>query len=615
MSKIRTFAKAHKFVTIIIVAAIAWGAYAAYGAMTKAPTVTRYVVQAASQGTVIASISGSGQVQAQSTVSVKPQVTEMVTKIYVKPGEHVAAGQLLVQLDATNEEKALQQAELSLQSAELSLAELQQVATTTLLSDQSAVIKGQQSVVDASTTLAADYANGFDTLSSVFVNLQTVMSDAGDFVTGNNLSKSQQNPDAYVSIMPTYLQATTQTYTNAITPAYNAALAAYQTNLADYHASSRTADRTSLDALFSETLHTTQLVSASIKSINDLLNYVVNNYPKDNRLAPLPAITATYQTTYGNDLTAVNTNITSVQDAITGIANDENTFQNNQLSLEQASETLAELIAGPTQLQLASQQISIQSAQNSLATAQENVDGCSIRATIAGVVASVPSVVGEDVPSPAVTIVSDGQLAEVTLNEVDAAKVQLGNKATLTFDALPDVSLAGTVTEIDPVGTVSAGVVNYNVQIGFTQPANTSSTNLVKPGMSVTADIVTQADQNVIALPNAAIHTTNGASYVLEPATPLSAHDLAASQSGGIELPGGTKMVPVTVGISNDTQTEVVSGVNVGDQVVVQTIAATASTASPASTVGTNPLRALGGGAFGGGGSVRVQTGPARIGG
>src|SRR5665213_1862688 len=114
-----------------------------------------------------------------------------------------------------------------------------------------------------------------------------------------------------------------------------------------------------------------------------------------------------------------------------------------------------------------------------------------------------------------------------TLNEVDAAKVNVGDKATLTFDAFPNLSLAGTVVELDPVGTVSQGVVNYNVQIGFTQPADTSSTEMVKPGMSVTADIVTQVHQNVAAVPNAAVHTLNGASYVLEPATPVSVADLS----------------------------------------------------------------------------------------
>ena len=182
-------------------------------------------------------------------------------------------------------------------------------------------------------------------------------------------------------------------------------------------------------------------------------------------------------------------------------------------------------------------------------------------------------------------------------------KWSLGDQATLTFDALPNLSLAGTVVEIDPVGTVSQGVVSYNVQIGFSQPADTSSTNQVKPGMSVTANIVTQVDQNVIAVPNAAIVTSGGSSYILEPATPLSATDLASSANGGIVLPA-TKQVPVTVGLANDTMTEIDSGVNVGDQIIVQTIKSSSAAKTTASTGGTNALQLLGGA---GGGGARVH--------
>ena len=155
------------------------------------------------------------------------------------------------------------------------------------------------------------------------------------------------------------------------------------------------------------------------------------------------------------------------------------------------------------------------------------------------------------------------------------------------------------------------------MQIGFTQPTTVTSTDLVKPGMSVTADLVTQADQNVVAVPNSAVHAQGTTSYVLEPATPLSATDLASAATG-IELSGGTKMVTVTTGISNDTETEITSGLNPGDQYITQTIttSGTTSAGSTAAAGGTNALRALGGGAgaFGGGGgftggAVRVTGG------
>jgi hypothetical protein len=81
--------------------------------------------------------------------------------------------------------------------------------------------------------------------------------------------------------------------------------------------------------------------------------------------------------------------------------------------------------------------------------------------------------------------------------------------------------------------------------------------------------------------------------------------------NGGMILSDGTTMVPITIGIANDTQTEVVSGLNVGDQIITQTISSSgaASTASTGGAGGTNALRALGGGAVfvggAGGGTAR----------
>lgn len=613
-TNLKLFIKAHKIVSAIVVIILGTGGYYAYQASTAPASVTKYVVQAAATGSVIASVSATGQVQAGTTINVAAKVSETVTRIPVTVGEHVNVGQLLVQMDPTTEERALQQAQLSLQQAQLSMEETQQVSTTTLLQNQNAVTTGQQSVVNASTTLTQDYQSGFDSLGATFVNLQTVMTGLQDFVQGNNLSKTQDDPDAIVSIMPSYLQAGTVPYKNAVQSEYTLAASAYQQNLSDYHALASNASPASMDAMFTETNNTAQTISNAVKAGKDFLDDIINTYPSANSSTqPLPAIISTLQSNFSGYTTTMTSVVSGVQGTITGIASDKNNIINTQDSLQQASETLSELLAGPTQTTLLSQQISVQSAQDNLETAQQNLDYTSITAPISGIVSAIGATVGEAPGSSPVTIVGDGQVAEVTLNEIDAAKVSVGDKATLTFDALPTVSLAGTVVEIDPVGTVSQGVVNYNVQVGFSQPADTSSTLQVRPGMSVTANMVTQADQNVIAVPNAAIMTSGGASYILEPATPLSAADLASSASGGIVLPA-TKQVPVTTGLSNSTMTEITSGVNVGDQIIVETIKSTTATKTTASTGG-SALQLLGGGAaggartFGGGGAVRAGGG------
>lgn len=600
LKKIISIIKTHRWVSAAIAVVVVGGGYWWYAASQSGTQVTKYVIARAAVGTVITSVSGSGQMQAVTTVNVAPQVTETVTGVSVSVGDHVTAGQLLVSLDTTNEARALAQAKLSLQSAQLSLAELTQAAaTTTLIQDQNAVTQDIQNVASASSTLITDYQSGFNSVSGAFVDFQTVMAGLKSFVTGNDISKSQNDPDAYVNLMPAYLTSAAMPYRDQVVSAYQAAATAYQQNLLDYNAASRTSDPATLDALFAETYHTAQTISASVKSIKDLLNYVVNNYPSGNG-SQLPAVTNTLQTNMNGYTATMNGDVASLNGAMTTIGNDKTNATNATLALNVASSTLATLLAGPDALSVQSSQLSVQQQELALQTAQTNLNDCSIRAPIGGTVSAVNAVVGETVSSPAVTIVGQSQVAEVTLNEVDAAKVKVGDPATLTFDALTGVSVAGQVIEIDPVGTVSQGVVDYNAKIALAQP-----NGQVKPGMSVTANIVTQAAQDVIVLPNAAVTTKGGVSYVLEPASPVPAAELASSSAGGIILAEPPRMVPVTIGIANDTQTEIAAGVAAGDQVITQTIKSSGtsagSTAAAGSAMNPGAFRALGGGGrFGG---------------
>jgi multidrug efflux pump subunit AcrA (membrane-fusion protein) len=604
--KWKQYVRTHKIISGLIVVVLLGGGYYWYSVANTAPTVTKYVVENATEGSVVASVSGTGQVQAGTTIGVTAKVSEEVTSIPVTVGEHVTADQVLLRLDPTNEQRAVASAQLSLQSAQLAVEQLSQVTTSTLLSDQNAVRQDQAGLVTASTTLVQDYSTGFNGLGGVFVNLQTVMAGLQDFVTGNDINKTQNDPDAYVGLMPDYLQTGVTPYKNQIQGAYTAAAAAYQQNLTDYHAASLTSSQQSLDALFTETENTANTVGAAVKASKDFLTYVVNSYPASSSTKPLPSITTTLQNNFNTYTDTISSAASTVQGTITGITGDRNSITNAQSSFVQAQENLSELTSGPTDTQSLSAQINLQSAQNSLTTAQQNLGYTSVRAPIGGVVSAISAIVGETPGSSAVTIVGDGEVAQVTLNEIDAAKVSTGDPATLTFDAISGLSLAGTVVEVDPVGTVSQGVVSYGVQIGFSQPADTSSSLLVKPGMSVTANIVTQADQNVIAVPNAAVVTSGGSSYILEPATPVSAAELASSASGGILIPT-TKDVPVVTGLTNDTMTEIASGVKAGDQIIIQTIKSTAATkTATASTGGTSALQLLGGT---GGGAARTGGG------
>jgi HlyD family secretion protein len=147
------------------------------------------------------------------------------------------------------------------------------------------------------------------------------------------------------------------------------------------------------------------------------------------------------------------------------------------------------------------------------------------------------------------------------------------------------------VAEVDSVGTVSQGVVSYTVKITFdVQDAR------IKPGMTVNASIQTAVHNDVLIVPSSAVKTINGVSIV-------QVFDPAISQTGGTvgtvsaTLP---KQVEVTVGISDDTNVEIISGLTEGQQVVNRTITGTTkpATAATASTRGA--------GGFGGAGALRI---------
>jgi multidrug efflux pump subunit AcrA (membrane-fusion protein) len=152
------------------------------------------------------------------------------------------------------------------------------------------------------------------------------------------------------------------------------------------------------------------------------------------------------------------------------------------------------------------------------------------------------------------------------------AKVKVNQKVTLTFDAIEDLNITGEVAEIDALGTVTQGVVNYGVKIIFD-----TQDERVKSGMSVSAAIITDIKQDVLLVPNAAVKSNNGQYVeVLE-------NNIPRNQT-------------VETGLSNDTMTEITSGLKEGDKVITQTITANTTQTQTQSSTG---VRIPGVGGFG----------------
>jgi membrane fusion protein, macrolide-specific efflux system len=140
----------------------------------------------------------------------------------------------------------------------------------------------------------------------------------------------------------------------------------------------------------------------------------------------------------------------------------------------------------------------------------------------------------------------------VSIPEVDASKVQVGQKATLVFDAIDGKIFTGKVMGINTTGSVSSGVTTYPAVIQLDDISNSN----ILPNMSVTATIITNIKTDVLLIDTTAIDTVNGNSTV---------HVLRN---------GKVSSVDVTIGDSNDTQTEITKGLSEGDAVITNYISA-----------------------------------------
>lgn len=181
---------------------------------------------------------------------------------------------------------------------------------------------------------------------------------------------------------------------------------------------------------------------------------------------------------------------------------------------------------------------------------------------------------GESSSSQMIAVIrnEDNPLASFNFSEIDVTKVKIGQKATVTIDAIDGKTFTGKVVAIDKIGQVVSNVTNYPALIQL----DTSSEDLL-PNMSATASVIIAMKDNVLFVPPQAVQTIDNQTIIR------------------VVKGGQIQQVPVEAGISGDQGTEITSGLSEGDEVIVGT------TGTGNQQGGTSPFGGFGGGGFGGG--------------
>lgn len=203
----------------------------------------------------------------------------------------------------------------------------------------------------------------------------------------------------------------------------------------------------------------------------------------------------------------------------------------------------------------------VQQAQASLEQLNEQLSYTTLVSPMDGVVLSRDVEIGDAVSSilvlgsTATLVMTLGDTTQVyvqgKVDEADIGNVYLGQPARIRVESFPNKTFNGKVTKIAPLGVEKDNVTTFEVRVSIDNP-----TGELKANMTANAEILITEHKNALTVPEQAIaydNQKNAFAFVPDP-----------------KEKDGQRKVPVKVGISNGSKTEILDGLKEGDTIVLQ---------------------------------------------
>jgi HlyD family secretion protein len=479
---------------------------------------------AVKQGSLSSNMTVVGQleaVQSADLVFSRMSGTAKLATLTVKAGNTVTSGQVLGTIDPAPYRQALDQANSSLAASEKTLADLKTPPTELALAQAdlaiaTADVQLQQAQNALDTLVKPDFAS----LGLAVSNAQSAMASAQ-----SNLVAQQVDKTAMDALTKLQMAEATPTAT------YN-----------------RLAAETYSDAYYQDRLQVAynNMMNAQDPRVTSQLQQQANLTKAQLQVRQSQATLKTAQDALakaqaGGDPVA----LAQAKLAI-------HTAQVAQLTAHSNRDTL---VAGADAAALATAQANVDQARLTVSNAQADLAATQLVAPFDATVLVVNNKPGDLISaSTAILSLANLKALQVTaaIDETTIRRVSTGQDANISFDAFTGQRFKGKVLSVPLEGTLQGGVMVYSVPVSLT------GAEQLPLLVGMTANVQVQVGQvaDALLVPSMAVQRTNGAYEVLlaNPADPS-----AAPQS-----------VPVEIGLSDGTYTQIVRGLNLGDQIAVQ---------------------------------------------
>ena len=527
------------FLATLVIVAIGGGGYFYYqsraaGTSTASTGSYTQVVQV-KQGDLSSTISVVGQLAAEQSSSLAfghMSGTAKLLTLGVQAGNIVTATQVLATIDAATYQQALDQAKSDLQAAEETLADLNAPATALEIAQADAEVATiEKTLEQAKSDLADLSAPDLTRLANAVKDAEDtlkLLQIQSDLAERDSLAKSERD-----------LRYTVNWYGRRI-----ASLEAM---------TERNAEQTAEITTDQGILAAAQADLDRVYAQRELARQATADELAKDKVALADAQEALAKAKAGGDKLPLAQAQLAVHEA--------------EVSLQAAQEARQDLDTGADATKLATAQAAVDKKRVAVSEAETALAGTQLVAPFDGTILETNVAVGDQVTAnTTVLTLANLKTTQVvaSVDETTIRQVSEGQTATITFDAFPGQSFTGKVLSVPLQGTLQGGVMVYDVPISLTGAEDLA----LLVGMTANVDIQVGQVTDALLVPTIALQQSNGLYEVQVPNT--------ADPNGDPEA------VPVEVGLSDGTYTQVTKGLNAGDSVLVQLQSTSSSSSSSA---------------------------------
>jgi multidrug efflux pump subunit AcrA (membrane-fusion protein) len=503
-----------------------------------------YVTETVRSGNMVQEVSESGSVSKGEALNLNFKNGGKITAINVKVGDKVAQGQSLAQLDASDFELKRRQAEADLNLANIKLNRLLNGASsedikilqTKVDNAKISVANSRQALADVENTAAEAVKNIYDSALDGLSEAYTKAYNAQVFA--DLLQRTYFVPHEEDSIQ---VFEDTQKIEKAVLEIKN--------GLDIARASRKNSD---IDSAISVALSRLDLIASDLKEIRQICE---KEQWRDVVSAADKASLDGHRNLIGDEIVSMTTSKQAISSQTVANSYNVNAAKSSLNAvlglLEAAQNEYDSLTAQPRSEDVALLKTQIEQAKTQLDLFNKEIDDCVLASPVAGEVIAVNNRAGEMAsiaPSLATIVIlpSDPYEIDVDIYEEDVVKFKIGARATISLTAVPDKTFFGKVISVDPAQKIVNGVVYYRTKISFDD-----APEVLKPGMSADVVIVA-AERSGVVIVTESVLQKNDSGYFVQ------------------VLENGEKRdVAVLAGISSKGRVEILSGLSVGEEVII----------------------------------------------